>query len=269
LFVNRGFVGQNLSVEQLMSLLLRSGNSPPADLAAILHPIILTDGIAELPASLLTSGLSFLASHLSNGVNSSLLVKLINGHFPPHVTADFVHLLRASDVSQAEIFGLLPLFEEFVFTLDEDLTPVHLAIAEALPLMLFDRRALAFALRLLIDDIPKVRTLAIRAVSEARGTEFCSEVVTFRELANYIAETEPNLLMRIVVRWLGLMEKKAKKDAFGELLTTFVDEVFVLRELFAVLHLQCDFSTYPLDSLINVRKEVIKAAMVVCDANVS
>jgi hypothetical protein len=166
-------------------------------------------------------------------------------------------LLPASDVSQTQIISLLPLFEDLVFRLGDDMTPVHLAIAEQLPLFLFHHKALAFSLRLLVDDIPKVRTLAVKAVSGSLRMEFRHEILVFREAAALLGRTHPELLAKAALSWIGVMEAKAKRDVYGELLTTFVDEFFLVREVFAVLHWEWGFSSYPLDSFVNIRKQVI------------
>jgi hypothetical protein len=117
-----------------------------------------------------------------------------------------------------------------------------------LPLLFFDPRGLAIALRLVVDDVPAVRTRNARPVYRFLNTDFSAEIVVFPLLKEHVPAA---VIADVVTRWLALLERRTAADAFGELATVFVDEFFLARELLAEAYVA------PLGSILTVRRHFI------------
>jgi hypothetical protein len=259
LFVQRGFVGQDLSVSGLSALLLY--DRAPSDLARKVADVVITPELRDLPGSLLTTGLDFLHAQAASGLDSALLVRLIKQPLPRHVIGNLIGLLKCSKVDRSQLFDMYPLFEDLVFSLEDELNRVHLAISECLRVLLGEWRGYGIALRLVIDDVPRVRIEACRAVCQELCVEFTAEVATFRLIARKLAKDAPDLLMRLALRWLRLLERQAQSDTFGELLLIFVDEFFPVREIFDILGVQRRSPASHLGSIVRIRRLFVEGCL--------
>ena len=206
--------------------------------------------------ALLNTGLDYLHDH-EVPIDSDLLVRLIKQEFPPHILANLLHFFAHSKPTTEQVMELLPILRPLAYNLGEDMTPVHIAIAECLPLILIDSIGYVIALRLLIDEIPRVRTLAMTAVSAALDTEFSSEIVLFQRVLEKVTAQDSSVLLSVLVQWLKMIEERQECDTHGESLTVLVDEFFMVREIFKALHIEFVYWPFPLAKLLDVRKDFV------------
>jgi hypothetical protein len=263
-FLRRGRIGQEISISALMSLISRCSNCSeaiPVDLPEKVSNLILTDQMSALKPAVLNAGLAFLHK---NGfrvcVSSDLLVNLIKSDFAPHVLGSLIHFLQFNNPSEAQIAELLPFFENWAFGLGEDMTPVHIALAEILGLYLESSIGLIIALKLLVDDVPLVRTLAVKAVCAAFSDEFVSELLCFRCVVKRLGIRSKTDLVAVGVKWLNIIQKKLEIDVRGEVLTVLVDELFIVREVLKEIGFRESFE-FSVGGLLKVRSEFVNWAL--------
>ena len=259
-FIHRKAIEQDVSMSALVALILRIDDQCPQDLAQMLKQRIVTDDMKNVDHGLLNTGLDYLHDH-EVPIANELLVRLIKQDFPPHILANLLHFLAQSNPSTEQLQEILPIMKPLAYNLGEDMTPVHVSIAECLPLILFDPRGYVIALRLLIDDIPRVRTLAMKAVSAALKTEFSSEIVLFRQVMEKLATIDSSLLLSVAVQWLQMIEERQESDTHGEALTVLVDEFFMVREIFKVVGIEFTYWPFPLAKLLDIRMEFVKKCL--------
>lgn len=300
IFLHRPFINQPLGVSEIVALLLhlnasgrvsdieidKSEYEPllfddfaiPNDLNTQLISYILIPKMMQLNSSLLYTALNFLIENPPpdfTKLNSSLLIALIRENCPPHITTGLIHLLflslTASTIEEKlEIVAIYSILEDYVMNLSEDMTPVHVSIAELLPILLeidqfgkfdssnakYKNRGFELALRLLIDDAPKVRTMTILAVSKSLGYGLLSEIVLFNLVKDKLLKETPPILFRLLLKWLQLINKREQIDTHGEALCVLVDEFFIVRALASPLNIDIDLNKNVVDDLLNLRKEL-------------
>jgi hypothetical protein len=177
------------------------------------------------------------------------------------VIGNLIGLLKWSKIDRSQLFELYPFIEDVVFSLEDELNPVHLAISECLRVLLCDSRGYGIALPLVIDDVPRVRIEASRAVCQELCVEFTTEVATFRLIALKLASEAPDLLMRLALRWLRLIERQVRSDTFGELLLIFVDEFFIVWEVFNVLRVARRPLSSQLGWIVSIRRLFVEGCL--------
>ncbi|KAH0796041.1 hypothetical protein GPJ56_000109 [Histomonas meleagridis] len=272
LFIYRGAVSQNLNTSALVALLasIDAKNQPPKDLLQILTNTIINEEMINMDKALVCSGMDFICKQkeLPN-VDSNVIIQLIRGEFPPQVTADLIRLLKASKASELQIGSLFDLFLNFVYNLSEEMTPIHIALAEVLPMLLFDKKkGIMIAYRLLIDDVPRVRTLTMKALSDMLKIPFASEIRLIEILNERIAQNDPSTLCQIIFKWLNLMQKKTENDTHGEPLTILVDEFYVVREGMKSLGHEVPFDNFTRDGLLDARRVFIESSLKIFEEKV-
>ena len=314
LFLHRPRIDQPLPVSAIVALLLRINASGrineidfghhnynegqidgefmyPPDLKEQITSNVLVADMLKVNSSLLFAGLNFLIENPPDPerINSSLLISLINQRFQSNITAALIHLLfislsKSGDLNQKlELVNLFDVLEDYVFDLSEEMTPVHLSIAEILPLLLSidnlrvsdlkdvnygdeeisknKNKGYELALRLLIDDVPKVRTMTMLAVSKSFGIGLTSEIVLFEKVIQKLNEETEKVIARLLFRWIRLIYRKIDIDTHGEALCVIVDEFFIVTRLSKALSIDLNFDLHQIDSLLNLRKEFAKNAL--------
>lgn len=256
LFIHRQAIDQDVSISALVAMIVRIHEQCPKDLAEMLKRRIITEDMNNVEHALLNTGLDYLHDH-EVPIDSDLLVRLIKQEFPPHILANLLHFFAHSKPTTEQVMELLPILRPLAYNLGEDMTPVHIAIAECLPLILIDSIGYVIALRLLIDEIPRVRTLAMTAVSAALDTEFSSEIVLFQRVLEKVTAQDSSVLLSVLVQWLKMIEERQECDTHGESLTVLVDEFFMVREIFKALHIEFVYWPFPLAKLLDVRKDFV------------
>jgi hypothetical protein len=253
LFVNRQFIGQPLSSAAISSLLLWT-QAPPQDLSAHLATVL----SSSPPSALLSGGLDFLARHCHR-LSGSVLLPLLLGAAPPDLSAALVRLVNHANINGRDLDGLLSLFRDWAFVIGDCQTPIHLALCECLPLLLSDARGMAAAMQLTVDDVPAVRVRSAMALCRFLGVEFASEAVAFRLARGRLGRDAPEMLLGAAARWVDALEDRVRSDVVGELLTVFVDEFFIVREVFTELEIAGEFVA-EIGPLTGVRKAFIQWA---------
>lgn len=257
LFIHRNKIGQKLSVSALVALLSRvNKTNPPTDLVDILSSSI--DSFST-NISLFSAALDFLRN-FDVKINPELLVSLISGDYPPHILSNLIWMLQFSNPSQEQLIRLLPLFEKLVFTLGEEFTPVHISIARILTLLFCDMRGYGIALRLLVDEIPMVRTFSMLAVSKGIGVDFFSEIDLYNLVLDKLYKESPQMLVDIAKKWIDLMINREKTDSHGEPLSVLVDEFYTIKSIFSKLNIQSDIDEHPTENLLVIRHGFIERA---------
>lgn len=322
LFLHRQLINQHLPVSAIVALLLRinasgrineiqidsknqkegdvefdvdDGFMVPSDLNDQITSNVLVEELSSVDSSLLFAGLNFLIENppQPERINSSLIINLIKQKFQSNVAAALIHLLFISLSSPSqklenklELVDLFPVFEDYVFDLSEEMTPVHVSIAEILPILIsIDDTSLAeikknaknedeiekivqsrnkgygLALRLLIDDVPKVRTMTVLAVSNSLGLGLTSEIVLFKRILLKLKKESQNVIARLDLRWIQLIFKRIETDTHGEALCVIVDEFFFVTKLSEAIDVILNFDLHRIDKLLNMRKEFAQIAL--------
>jgi hypothetical protein len=112
---------------------------------------------------------------------------------------------------------------------------------------------MVIGMRLLVDDGPLVRTLAMKTTSSFLRVEFRAELPLFRELGRRLAKGNPGLLFARALNWLGEIATRAKTDTHGEALTIFVDEFFIAKEFPGFIGVAVERPASSVESLVAVR----------------
>lgn len=317
LFLHRPMINQPLPVSAIVALLLRinasgrineidfehksinkdeasadDGFYVPHDLSDQITSNVLVSEMFKVNSSLLFAGLNFLIENPPEPeiINSSLLINLIKQRFQSNIEAALIHLLFISLSSsqnlkqKLELVELFDTFEDYVLDLSEEMTPVHLSIAEMLPLLIsIDNTSLTdlnqikeidtdkiidsrnkgyeLALRLLIDDVPKVRTMTILAVSNSFELGLTSEIILFNKILSKLEKETQNIIARLALRWIDLIFKRIKTDTHGEALCVIVDEFFIVTKLSKALDVVLNFDFHKITNLLNMRKEFAQVAL--------
>jgi hypothetical protein len=63
------------------------------------------------------------------------------------------------------------------------------------------------------------------------AVDVAAEVATFRLVKARLRRDAPEMLLGAAVRWIEILDARTKTDRVGELMTTFVDEFFIAREV--------------------------------------
>ena len=190
------------------------------------------------------------------------IAKLILKKKTQHTTASaLISLLAYIEPNQKTIENLFDTFESIVFDLHEETTPAHISIAELLPSLLFDSRGLLLSLRLLIDDVPYVRTLSICALSQYFQTDLLSEIILFDKTIKICAQNNSQGLLHHMILWSKLIESKIGNDSHGEPLSVLVDEFFFVKKICQSLKIGNDLiqmlnEPHP-ENLLSFRKKVM------------
>ena len=236
---------------------MRIDKECPEDLAEILRRRLLTDDMKDMNIALLNSGLDYLHDH-EIAIDCELLIRLIKQDFGPHILANLIHLIRYSNPSNEQLVELFPILKRFAYNLGEDMTPVHISIAECLPLILFESNGFIIALRLLIDDVPRVRTLSMKAVSSVLKKDFENEILLFHDVLQKLGSEDPASLSGVAIEWLKMIEQRRRVDTHGESLCVLVDEFFMVREIFKLISIDLPSSSCLLSNLLSVREDFLK-----------
>lgn len=331
LFLHRPTIGQPLPVSAIVALLLRINASGrineidvvkkerngsevtnedddndrsdftiPIDLKEQIVSNVLVADFFKVNDSLLFAGLNFLIENPPNPdeINSDLLVHLIKQKFQSNIAAALIHLLFIALSSESSttkarlaLFDLFDVLESYVLDLSEEMTPVHVSIAELLPLLLsldnidlaqikeienkgeiegqidYDRisrcRSMGFgiALRLLIDDVPKVRTMTMLAVSDSFGIGLTSEIILFEKVLRKLRKENENVIKRLLLQWIKLIYAKIETDTHGEALCVIVDEFFIVRKLSEAIGIDLNYDLHKITNLLNMRKGFAATAL--------
>jgi hypothetical protein len=154
------------------------------------------------------------------------------------------------------ICELLPFFEKWAFNFSEDMTLVHISVAEILHFCLDSSSGLVIALKLLVDDVPLVRTLAVKAVCSALNTDFVSELLCFRAVVKKLGMQSKRALVEVGMKWLSIIQKRMESDVRGEVLMVLVDEFFIVKEVLKELGVNESFQC-SVGGLLKIRSEFL------------
>ena len=131
--------------------------------------------------------------------------------------------------STDDVKKFVPLFINHSFVKDDSFTPIKIAIATKLPLILAaSPEGLVIAAILLIDDVPLIRSLTAAAVSKHLNSQFLCEVELFDLILKKLDQKQ---LKFLGLKWIELIEMKLKCDPNGESISTVVDEFFVVQKV--------------------------------------
>ncbi|OHS99007.1 hypothetical protein TRFO_34618 [Tritrichomonas foetus] len=277
LFLHRHQINQQLNVSGTVALLWRLTDErrylPPTDFNDNLFDMIFTKSNIENESNnmaLLISGLEFFRLHspsqekLKN--HAELIVSLIKKEiFESHIVASLITLLKLAQPTQNMLNEIIPALENIAYDLREETTPVHIAVAELLPLLLFDVKGYLIALRLLMDDVPCVRTLTMKALSDKFDIGFSSEIILFNRLLKMIhenyGETGTKYLTLALLKWAKMISRRIDSDTHGEALTVIVDEFFFLRRISDEIQIDMKIDGRPTRNLLMERKKLVEETL--------
>lgn len=203
--------------------------------------------------ALQNTGLDLVAQKLTTNIPSAeRIIPLIKEETRPQILSGLIHLLSLAETTNEQLLSLFDKFEANVFDLSEATTPVHVSIAEILPKLLFDTRALIIGARLVVDDVPKVRTLSASALSAFFKVDFIAEQQLFRIALQKVCKENKLLLVDASLKWIKLIDSKSS-DKHGEQLTVFVDEFFFTREIAKLLGIIIPFNEQQVENVVDIR----------------
>jgi len=221
-FSNSQHIEPSISTQLLVSVCSQIQDKIPSNIQSIIEDHIFRK--PENPA-IENTCLPFLKSV---SVSPEAILNKIVKEERTHILASYISLLPKV-LSNEEKSNILTVIKAFVFKLGEDYTPVHIAIADILPLFLDTHEGLCIALRLLIDEIPLVRNRAMQSYTTYFKLPFLCEAVLIKHIKSQ--SINPNIAQHFALMWMKLIANKAKTDTHGEPLTLFVDEFLYTRTL--------------------------------------
>jgi hypothetical protein len=166
----------------------------------------------------------FLPSHIL--INFECLANLIQTIEIIEIRANLIRLLRF--VEHPIIDQLLPLFVELAGTPFEGLASIHLALSSIADIIHKSEEGLKVIVFLLINDISQVRMETARLISDPP----IGELVLIDQI---IGKLSDHAKCEICEKWRHEIEIKSQVDEFGEPLTFFVDELFIIFHCFPSL----------------------------------
>lgn len=226
-------IPENTSDKILVSMLLQNSQNYPSNLVDVIYHKLF--GEKECSNALQVAGFAYLSQNVGRIlINKDRIINLLINEKRPFIVSYLHKILCSMNTSPQEFEPIISSLYSFAFQLGEDITPVHITSASLLPKFLSLPLGKAIALRLLIDEVPLVRTLAMSAVSGFYGVDFLCE----NELLSRLIESlknENGILMMLCRTWINLIKERSSFDIHGEQLTYFVDEFFIVRTILSSL----------------------------------